>query len=102
MIRAAFWLVKPQTQDVRPNRAITPNMLVDYLWISLGPSWAQAAEGLWESGQNRPIELIRQGRAGWSLWNPLNQQFRSPGRFEPRPGSWPTPACPRRRRSGAS
>src|SRR5450759_4491854 len=79
-------------------------MWVDYLWTTLRPSWAQAAEGLWESVQNRPSELIRLKRAGclWKLrpararrWKGFRRLFRSSGRFERRPGSWPRPVCPR-------
>src|SRR5450759_4130194 len=62
-------------------------MWVDYLWTTLRPSWAQAAEGLWESVQNRPSELIRLKRAGCCLWKGFPDLFRSSGRFGRRPGS---------------
>src|ERR1700688_2719006 len=101
MIRAAFWLVKPQTQDIRSKHAFTPYMWVDYLWTTLRPSWAQAAEGLWESEQNAPSELIRPGRAGYFLWKGFLEAFPPSGRFARRLESGPTPVCPRRRRSGA-
>src|SRR6266545_432391 len=51
-IRPAFGLVKPKAQDIWPPMPFTPNMLVDYLWISLVRTWAQGGQGLGESGQN--------------------------------------------------
>src|SRR6266550_9123552 len=50
-IRLAFGLVKPQTQDIWPEHAFTPYMLVEYLWISLVTSWAQAGQGLGKGAQ---------------------------------------------------
>jgi hypothetical protein len=37
-------------------------MWVDYLWTTLVTEWAQALDLLWETGQNRAIELNRGGR----------------------------------------
>src|SRR5256714_15507486 len=54
-IRLAFGLVKPQTQDIWPQHAFTPYMLVEYLWISLVMSWAQAGQ---ELGENAQIESL--------------------------------------------
>src|SRR5438874_13452928 len=62
-IRPAFGLVKPQTQDIWPQRAITPHMWVEYLWISLVKSWAQAGHGLGESAQIAPLlDRVDQGQ----------------------------------------
>src|SRR5438477_7001093 len=76
-------------------------MWVDYLWTTLVTEWAQALDLLWETGHNRPTELNREGPDSEALWKPPTAPFRTPGRFEPPIGSWPTPACPRYRCSGA-
>src|SRR5438046_260425 len=62
-IRLAFGLVKPQTQDIWPEHAFTPYMLVEYLWISLVTSWAQAGQGLGESAQiGSLLDRVDQGQ----------------------------------------
>src|ERR1700674_685038 len=53
MIRGVFWLVKPKTQDIWPQQGVNPYIWVDYLWISLLRSWAQAGYWLGETGQKR-------------------------------------------------
>src|SRR5439155_17185643 len=67
-IRPAFGLVKTKTQDIWPEQPFTPNMWVEYLWISFGTSWAQGGYCLGESGQNRPTEPSRSGPGGGYLW----------------------------------
>src|SRR6266446_5727332 len=63
-IRPAFGLVKTQTQDIWPRQALTPHMLVEYLWISLVMSWAQGGHGLGESAQIGPLlNRVDQGQA---------------------------------------
>src|SRR5438067_10685335 len=53
-IRPALGLVKPQTQDIWPEHAVTPHMWVECLWISLVKSWAQAGHGLGKVPKSGP------------------------------------------------
>src|ERR1700730_2524589 len=103
MIRATFWLVKTQNTTYSVLTGLYPQHVgglpVDMCWRKLGTACGMTVEN---EARLVLTELIRRGRAGSRLWKGFPQFFPSSGRFAPRPGSWPTPVCPRRMRSGAS